>query len=139
MNDKKPVIQGDLIVLTDKVREEMNNTKDDIWPMLEFIKLAKRIIQFSSWYPCEGIAYDGMTIDVGGIIVKIEGDRESFYRNIETIQDSISEDVAKIREAKKLLDSLAWYETNYKTYDRDHLDAFNEMVADANDHNNGQS
>ena len=139
MNDKKPVIQGDLIVLTDKVREDMNNTKDDIWAMLEFIKLAKRIIQFSSWYPCEGIAYDGMTIDVGGIIVKIEGDRESFYRNIETIQDSISEDVTKIREAKKLLDSLASYETNYKTYDRDHLDAFNEMVADANDHNNGQS
>ena len=139
MNDKKPVIKGDYIVLSDLVREDMNTTKDEIWPMLEFIKLAKRIIQFSSWYPCDEIAYDGMTIEVGGVIVRIEGDRESFYRNIKTAEDSISEDVAKIREAKKFLDSLAWYEANYKTCDRDHLDAFKEMVADANDHNSDQS
>jgi hypothetical protein len=112
MSDKK--VEGDFIVLTDKVRDDMNNAKDEIWPYLEFIKLAKRIIQFSSWYPCDDIAYDGMTIEVGGVIVKIEGDKQSFFKNLATLQDSVSEDVAKIREAKKLLSSLEWYQDEYK-------------------------
>lgn len=139
MNDRKPVVKGDFIVLTDKVREDMNDKKDDIWPAMEFIRIAERIQKYSSYFCSTNYGYNDMTVDMGGIVISIEGSKKSFYQNMAKLKDSYKDDIAMIREARKLLDSLAWYQTNYKGPKVSDEEAFDEMVKNANDHNSDQS
>ncbi len=114
MNDKKTVVRGDVVVLTDRVREDMNDKKDEIWPAMEFLRIADRVEKYSACFCSTNYGYDDMTVDMGGIVITIEGDKKSYFRKRDILRTSLKDDEALVREAKKLLDSLAWYEANYK-------------------------
>ena len=108
------VLSGEMVIAVDKVREDMSKKRDLIWPEQEFLRIAQRVQKYSQYFCSTNFSRDDMVVEMGGIVISIEGTRKSYFQKLAKMEDSIKADVAMVREANKLLKSLEWYQAIYK-------------------------